>query len=306
MKIFNALLLFILLSSPALAQGLLTGPAPKSLLTAPEEKPAPQPPAQPAFQSSSALAPAAPGKGPLEITADETLEWHRNEKLFIARGQAQALQGDTAVNADTLSANYDEKKTGGGMKISKVNADGNVVITSREAKAYGEKADYDLDKGYALMTGGNLRLETKDQVVTARERFEYEVAAGRLTAVGDAKVKRIDDTLRADKISAVMKNNEKGQRVLDTLEARDNVVITTPTEVVTGSYAIYRAATNKAEMTGGVKITRGPNVLEGQRAEVDLATNVSRIFGNGPGTGRVKGVFYPDSAKELEKDKKVQ
>ncbi len=56
--------------------------------------------------------------------------------------------------------------------------------------------------------------------------------------------------------------------------------------------------TNTAIITGNVKITRGQNVLTGERAEVDLNTNISRLFGSsiedGQVGGRVKGVFYPE------------
>jgi lipopolysaccharide export system protein LptA len=112
-----------------------------------------------------------------------------------------------------------------------------------------------------------------------------------------------------------LKENAQGKRVLDNLEAFGNVVIVTPTERITGAYGIYRAGSNKAELKGGVKITRGPNVLEGERAEVDMTTNISKIFGaptseqapakvggaltGSPnvqtGGGRVRGVFYPNS-----------
>jgi lipopolysaccharide export system protein LptA len=234
---------------------------------------------------------------PLQITADEALEWRRNDKSLIARGNAVAKKGDASVSASTLTARYDEKKEGGGMKISNITAEGNVVIKSNESEARGSKAVYDLDKGYAVMTGGNLKMTAQDQIVTAREKFEYDVRAGKLIATGRAKVTRGQDTLEADTISAVMKDDARGQRKLETAEAKGNVVITTPFEKITGQYGIYRADTNKAEMKGGIKIIRGPNVLEGERAEVDLTTNTSVIFGNPGSQKRVTGIFYPDSKK---------
>ena len=100
-----------------------------------------------------------------------------------------------------------------------------------------------------------------------------------------------------------MQENEKGEQVLHSLEAIGNVVIITPEEIIRGAYGIFKTKTNKAEITGGVKIKRGPNTLEGERAEVDLNTNISTIFGNKQGTGnettgRVRGVFYPGSEEK--------
>lgn len=235
---------------------------------------------------------------PLEITADGSLEWKRGEKVFIARGNALAKRGDSSIAADVLRAAYSEKKEGGGMRISKISAEGNVILKSKDSEAFGQKADYDLDKGHAVMTGDDLRLVTPDQTITAREKFEYWVTEGRLAASGRAKAAREKDSLEADRITAVLKDDAQGQRKIETLEAEGKVVIVTPAETVTGAYGIYRASTNMAEMKGGVKITRGPNALQGERAEVDLTSNASRIFGNATPTGRVRGIFYPGSEKK--------
>ena len=108
--------------------------------------------------------------------------------------------------------------------------------------------------------------------------------------------------LTADKVDAVfVMDQTEGKRKLDHADADGHVVITTPTDVLTGDHGTYTAGTSLAVITGHVKITRGPNVLEGERAEVDLATNVSRMIGAPDsaqtGTGRVRGVFYPGSGK---------
>lgn len=225
---------------------------------------------------------------PLEITADESLEWQRNEKLFIARKNAMAKQGDVSIKAQTLTARYredakTENSAGGGMEISEITAQDDVVIQTKDSEVHGQRAVYDLDKGVAVMTGDNpdnrakmIRYNAKDQ----------------------------KNTLESDKISAILKDNNKGERVLHAVEAVGNVVITTPAEIITGAYGIYHAGTNKAELTGGVTIKRGPNILQGEKAEVDLNTNTSRMFGepttDGIGTGRVRGVFYPNSGEKAE------
>lgn len=234
---------------------------------------------------------------PLEITADGSLEWQRKDQKFIARKNARAVQGDTAVAAQTLTADYREAN-GSNFDIWKVTAEADVVLTSADSKAYGDRAEYDLDQGVAVLTGQDLRMISPEQTITARDRFEYQVNAAKVLAVGDAKVVRPTDTLAADTIMATLEDTPQGERKLKTLEAEGNVVITTATEVLRGDYGIYRAADNKAEIRGNVKLARGPNILEGDRAEVDLTTNISRIFGSGQDGGRVRGVFYPGSEKK--------
>ncbi len=242
---------------------------------------------------------------PVEITADGSLEWNRNEKLFIARDNAKAVQGASSIAAATLTAHYRDGQ-GGGMDIHRVEADNNVELKSKDSTAYGQRADYDLAKGFAVMTGDNLRMTSPTQTVVARDKFEYWVNEGRLVAVGNARVDKKNaagetDTLEADIISAILKDNAQGKRELHSAQADGNVVITTPAEKVTGKHGTYNAQTNKATLTGGVVLHRGPNMLEGERAEVDLNTNTSQLFG-GPTMqktgGQVRGVFYPGTEKK--------
>jgi lipopolysaccharide export system protein LptA len=247
--------------------------------------------------TGAAQAPVTANKdAPLIITADETLEWHRNDQKYIARGNASAEQDGISIKAQTLSADYKDTQKSS-MDIHRLTAEGGVQIDSQGNTATGERAVYDVAGGVATMTGDDLRLTSPDQTVTAKERFEYDVKAGRLSAYGDAVVTRAQDTLKADAVSAQFENDKAtGKRKLKELTADGNVVIVTPTETVRGQKGVYRADTNIATLKGGVRIERGPNILEGDEAEVNLNTNVSRMIG-GTSTegGRVRGVFYPGS-----------
>lgn len=243
---------------------------------------------------------------PVEITADESLEWHRTELYFLARKNVKAMQGDTVLVSELLTAKYreDAQKS---INIYTIIAQDNVVITSPQSKVYGDKAVYDVDKGYAIVTGNSLKLVSTDQTVTARDRFEYWNATGKLIATGNAVAVREGDTIKADKLIAIFTQGT-GKRTLKSLEAIGNVVITTPDEVLRGDRATYDAASSTAQLFDNVKITRGPNVLEGTKAVLNTKTNVSKLFGgtvsNNDGTqssgGRVRGVFYPGSEKKPE------
>lgn len=244
---------------------------------------------------------------PLDISADDSLEWDRQKQIFTAKGNALASQGNVSISASTLIAAYDENaRTGNNFDIHTMTAENNVIISSEDNKAYGDKAVYEIAKEYAVMTGNNLRLVTPEQTVSARDKFEYFVTEGKLVATGNATITRPTDTLRADTLTAHLATNDKGERVLDRMTAQGNVVITTPTEKLTGTYGTYNGRTKIAEVTGGVTITRGPNILQGQRATVNLNTQISSIYGNGDNAapnnagqsgGRVTGTFYPGTQK---------
>lgn len=241
-------------------------------------------------------------KDPIEILADATLEWHRNDLKFIATKNASATQGDVSIHAQTLTADYHDD-AGKKFDIWRVRADQDVQLKSKDTTAYGDKADYDIAKGYAEMTGNDLKMVAPDQTLTARDKFEYWVTDGKMIATGDATIVRKNEkgeinTLKADQIVAYLKTDANGKRVLDRMEAHNNVIITTPTEVLTGNQGTYNAGTNMAEINGNVKIQRGPNTLEGAKADLNLTTNISRMFGGSGSRGRVRGVFYPGSEEK--------
>lgn len=253
--------------------------------------------------SGAVLAQDNPDSGkPLEITADESLEWHRNDFFFQAKKNVVVVQGATTLYADNLVAHYREV-SGGGMDIYRIEADENVKIISDSSTAYGDKAVYDIDKAYAVMTGKSLKVVSKDQEVTARDKLEYWIAKRRFEAYGNVVAKQSGDVIEGDKMMASFVEGRTGDNSLKTLEAHGNVVITTPTEVLTGDKALYRADSQIAELIDNVTIKRGPNTLNGSHAKVNLKTNVSKLFGGQVAQegGRVHGVFYPGS-ENVKKD----
>lgn len=241
----------------------------------------------------------APSNAPLEITADDALEWDRTGQKFIARGNAVAAQDGVSIAAQTLTAFYqNDDAADSNFQMQTMTADEGVILRSEDNTAYGDHAVYQLDKKLATLTGKDLRLVTPEQTITARDRFEYHVEAGKLIAIGNATIRRPTDTLQADTITATLTTNAQGQRVVETVIAQGHVVITTAQERVTGAYGVYDARIDQVDLTGGVVITRGNNILRGERASVDLKTQISRLFGapqNGS-SGRVTGTFYPDEA----------
>lgn len=238
-------------------------------------------------------------KDPIEITAAGFLKWDREQKIFVAEKDALAVRDTTKIQADTLKAFYREPE-GGDTEIFKFEASGNVRITvnNGEQKVFGDKAIYNLDKEHAIITGNDLKLITEEQVVTAKKSLEYDVNKKEMKAVGSAKAVQDDDSLESETIIARLRTNSAGDDEIYKLEAIKNVVIKTPTETAKGQKGVYDLDSDTAELTGGVTILRGPNTLLGERALVDLNTNISTLYGgekSPSGNGRVRAVFFPDS-----------
>ena len=55
-----------------------------------------------------------------------------------------------------------------------------------------------------------------------------------------------------------------------------------------------------ATLTGDVRLTRGSTQLNGDRAEVNMDTGVSRLFTTKDGQRRVRGVITPDDVSGEE------
>jgi lipopolysaccharide export system protein LptA len=248
-------------------------------------------------QTASSPAPAAR----VEITADQSLEWRQEDRAYLARGNATAMRGEVTIIADEMRAYYRDSAGSnanagpiGQSDIYKLVAQGDVRIRSTDNQVFGATMNYDVDRRIATLSGGGLRLETKQDVVTADESLEYWEADKRAVARGDAIVRRAEgDAMRADLLTAQLKEDANGELVVDRVEATGNVTITTKQDVIRGSQGVYDVTSGKALVVGNVEISRGGNQLNGQRAEVDLNSGISRLIGSG---GPVRGLLNEQDA----------
>lgn len=229
---------------------------------------------------------------PIEIEASEGIEWRRNEKVYIARGNALARRGDLQVNADVLTAYYRDSGQSSN-DIYRVTAEGNVLLTSSNDKIWGDKAVYDLDQGSLIVTGQNLRAQTKKQTVTARDSLEYWQKQLAMVARGDAEVVEANRRVKADLLTGYLRKGADGKTELYQLEAKGHVRIWSGEDYAQAAAAVYNLDSDVATLDGSVKITHGQNQLNGDRAEFDMRTGVSRLLGQ-PGTGsRVHTLIFP-------------
>ena len=229
------------------------------------------------------------GTQPIEISADNGIEWNRDAKTYIARGNAVAVQGTSELHADTLTATYST----GSSQIDHVTAEGTVKIMSPSQTAYGDRADYDQTKRLLLMTGSALKIVSADQTVTARDSLEYWQDQDVLVAKGDVAILKSDGTkIDGDQVTSYFrKNAASGKREAFQVKAEGNVRIDTGKEIATCQRAVYDPSTQIAVLSGNVVLTQNKNVFRGARAEIDMAKGISRLL---PGDGqRVRTTIQP-------------
>jgi len=240
------------------------------------------------------------GNGPaVEVLADDGIEWVKESQMLVARGNAKALRGATEITADELRAYY----RGGdeGTEIWRLDAVGHVTINAGGDKVYGDVGVYDLDNSVFVMTGKNLRLVAKGSKITAQDSLEYWVKRQLAVARGGAQVINQGKKLRADILTAQFQKAKGGGTTTKQINAFGNVTILTDQEVVTSEKGVYNVASGIATLSGAVKMTRGNNQLNGCSAQVNLNTNVSKLFscrgsGTKSGNARVRGLLSPKDA----------
>lgn len=243
---------------------------------------------------AAAQLPAGGSSAPVDISAAQSLEWDSRARTYTARKDVLVKQGALEIRSQLLTAHYDA--AGGNTDIRRLVAEDGVTIFSAPYTAYGDRAVYDVATQTATLTGENLRIATPAETLSARDKIEYDAGANRLDAVGQATATRGTDRLESAALSAFFKQDAGGKTVLDRIVSATPVTIRTARETVTGDRGDYNVTTGKATLTGNVKIRQGDSFIEGTRAEVDLATGVSRLFADTPAggdAGRVRGVFYP-------------
>lgn len=221
------------------------------------------------------------GSGPLEINADQSLEWWRDSKSYVATGNAVARRGDVTLSAQKLQAFYAEAEDGGST-VTRIEATGNVLIQSPSEQARGDFGSYDVARGRLELTGNNLRLETPADTVTARDSLVYDEQKLQAVATGQAIARQADRQIHAEILTAHLVDR-KGSLVIRRVDADQNVCVQSARTVARGRHGIYNADAGTAVLSGGVEIVQDGNVLRGDVAEVNLRTGISRLR-KAPGT----------------------
>ena len=157
---------------------------------------------------------------PIEVSAENGIEWRRDAKSYTARGNAIATQNDSAD-----LGGFADRHGAGDNSIDRLLAEASVRIQTRPRPATGGRADWWTPmKKLLVMTGSALKIETP-KGMTGPRLAGVLAGSRRLVARGDTY--RAGNTrfraIRPD-ISA---NNDAGKKELYQIQADGNVRIDT-------------------------------------------------------------------------------
>jgi lipopolysaccharide export system protein LptA len=134
--------------------------------------------------------------------------------------------------------------------------------------------------------------------VTA-DRIEVQDRADRAIFAGNVHATQAELTLDTQRLTVAYSNapqNGGGTSVqIRRLDAAGGVVVHSPSETAKGDFGIYDLDHKLITVIGNVQLTRGPNVVNGQRLVINLDSGRAVVDGGPPGVnssgGRVTGHF---------------
>jgi lipopolysaccharide export system protein LptA len=118
---------------------------------------------------------------PIEITAD-SLEVVQDRKIATFTGNVDAVQGDLVLSADQLRVHYGDDANAApgppGMgSIRRIEADGNVFLSSPRETAQGDAGVYDVASNRLTLEGAVVL--TQEENVIRGQRLEIDLVSGR-------------------------------------------------------------------------------------------------------------------------------
>ena len=246
---------------------------------------------------------------PVIIEAEKSVVCDETAHKCVATGLAKAQKDTNTVYGDVLTVYFTDDR-----EITSMTADGHVRMETPTEKAYGEHAHYDVALDRIRLTGGNLKIVTPKETLTARDSIEYWHSKNQGIARGNAVARFPEkkEIVQADTLVAYFKPSSekteegKEKQTLDRVEAEGNTLASSPDGIVTGDRGVYSAQTGKTEVFGNVTLTQGKNVIKGGYAQYNLKTNIAEVFPHPPHISdkssgqRVSGIIFSKDAKKLK------
>ena len=141
-------------------------------------------------------------------------------------------------------------------------------------------------------------LEVRDKEKVATFSGDVHVVQGDTDMRCKTLVVYYEDSSNKDGVKAAQPG-PAGNGQIRRMEARGNVVVTQKDQIATGERGDFDMRTNTVVLSGKVVVTKGHDVLRGERLIVNLTDGVSRMEG-----GRVEALFEPKSNSEQKSEQK--
>ena len=123
---------------------------------------------------------------PVEIYAEEGIEWHKNDNKYLAIGNAIAKSGTMSVKSDRIEAFYEDKDNTG-MDIN-VKAHKKVVVKDENLKITGGNSRIQFKKRLLFNVGKKLILTSEK--INWSQKKKWNIGGLRVLLLQPGKLKR--------------------------------------------------------------------------------------------------------------------
>ncbi len=125
------------------------------------------------------------------VTAKDSLEYYEDKKIAVARGHAVEDEAARHIEGDILTAEFKDNPNGQ-TDLTKVTAEGHVVVVTKNDTARGNHGVYDAARNIAIITG-NVQITRPDGTQLAGDvgEVDFDANQSRLLNSGTGRVRAL-------------------------------------------------------------------------------------------------------------------
>jgi lipopolysaccharide export system protein LptA len=210
-----------------------------------------------------------PNLGSLMLESDG-MECDRQNNTCKASGNVVVMKGNFNLKSQILITKLRKNKLGK-QEIWQVEAIGNVKFKgSADEIASAPYALYNIDDDKLI-----LKASENGEPIFPHNKHLYPT------------LQKGQHLVRAKEISIYFIKSSTNVTALKYVEAKGDVILSTPLDLAHGDFATYDPTTRLAKLTGNVVIARDSGQISGTYAEVKLDTGTSKMLSVAPG---IKGL----------------
>ena len=124
----------------------------------------------------------------------------------------------------------------------------------------------------------NAYSEARKPIEILADSMEWNKQLGQAIATGNAKAIQGQTTIKANKIIAVL--SEDNSQQIKELQAIGKVVFLKDKQLATGDKATYYLNQDKVIITGNVELKKDGNIIKGEKLIIDFLSGLSKMEGS--------------------------
>ena len=121
----------------------------------------------------------------------------------------------------------------------------------------------------------NAYSEARKPIEILADSMQWDKQLGQAIATGNAKAIQGQTTIKANKIIAVL--SEDNSQQIKELQAIGKVVFLKDKQLATGDKATYYINLDKVIITGNVELKRDDNIIKGEKLIIDFLSGLSKM-----------------------------